>query len=88
VRRLLLLGAAVAAVVLLLTTAGSGFTGTDQRAVAAVDERASGYDRWLSPPWTPGPTAESALFALQGGLGATVLGYYLDRLRTSDAPDA
>ncbi|WP_423751698.1 energy-coupling factor ABC transporter substrate-binding protein [Salinirarus marinus] len=87
-KRLLLFGVAVAAVVLLLATFGSGYTGTDQQAVSAVQERAPEYDPWASPAWAPGATTEAALFALQGGVGAAVLGYYLDRLRTSDAPDA
>ncbi|MFB6069235.1 MAG: energy-coupling factor ABC transporter substrate-binding protein [Halobacterium sp.] len=87
-RRLLLFGVAVAVAIFLLSTLGGGFTGTDQRAVSAVDEHAPGYDRWVSPAWAPGATAEAGLFALQGGVGAVVLGYYFERLRTSDAPDA
>ncbi|MFC6989042.1 energy-coupling factor ABC transporter substrate-binding protein [Haloplanus sp. GCM10025708] len=65
-KRLLLFGVAVAAVVLLLATFGSGYTGTDQQAVSAVQERAPEYDPWASPAWAPGATTEAALFALQG----------------------
>lgn len=87
-RRYLLFGLAVAVAIFLLSTFGGGFTGTDQQAVSAVEERAPDYDRWVASAWAPGATTEAVLFALQGGVGAVVLGYYLERLRTSDASDA
>ncbi|MFB6091690.1 MAG: energy-coupling factor ABC transporter substrate-binding protein [Haloquadratum sp.] len=79
-RRAAAVGAAVAAVVFLLAAVGGGLRGTDQRAVATIDEHAPSYDRWVSPAWAPGATAEAALFALQGGVGATVLAYVLDQM--------
>lgn len=85
-KRFLLVGVVVALGILVVTTVGGG-TGTDQQAVALATEQAPGYEQWVSPVWSPGTTGESALFALQGGVGATALSYYLDRLRTSDASD-
>lgn len=89
-RRHLLLGVAVAAVVFLLATAGGDLAGTDGQAVAEIEERSPTYDRWATPAWAPDATGEALLFALQGGVGAVLLGQYLDRLRASDgdAPDA
>lgn len=81
-RRAVAVGIAVAAVVLLLGVAGGGAVGTDQRAAAAVTEVATDYDRWVSPAWSPpAPWGEPLLFALQAGIGGTVLAHYLGRLR-------
>jgi len=90
VRRRLLLGIVVAAATFLLATAGGDLAGTDGQAVAEIEERSPTDDRWATPVWAPDPTGEALLFALQGGVGAVLLGQYLDRLRTSegDAPDA
>lgn len=86
-RRALAVGLVVAGIVLLLATVGSGAVGTDQQAAATVTDRAPDYDRWTAPLWTPpGPWGEPLLFALQGGVGGTVLGYYLDQLRTNQKP--
>lgn len=89
-RRHLLLGVTVALVVFLLATAGGNLAGTDGQAVAEIEDRTPAYDRWAAPVWAPAPTGEALLFALQGGVGAVLLGHYLDRLRTGDgdAPDA
>lgn len=81
--RAVAVGVGVAALVLCLTVAGGGAVGTDQQAAAAVSEDAPGYDRWIAPAWTPpAPWGESLLFALQAGVGASVLTHYLGRLRT------
>lgn len=82
-RRAVAVGVAVAAVVLLLGVAGGGAVGTDQQAATTVTDRTADYDRWAVPAWTPpGPWGEPLLFALQAGIGGTVLAHYLGRLRT------
>lgn len=87
--RALAVGLAVALGILVLLTVGSaGYTGTDTQAAAAVEERAPSYDQWIAPVWSPpGPLGEPLLFALQGGVGATVLWTSLDSLRNTDALD-
>ena len=81
-RRAVAVGVAVAAAVLLLGVAGGGAVGTDQQAAATVTDRTADYDRWVTPVWTPpGPWGEPVLFALQAGIGGTVLAHYLGRLR-------
>lgn len=87
-KRLVLVGVAVAVAIFLLATVGNNFTGTDQQAVSTVEEQSPGYDRWVSPVWVPGARTEAVLFAIQGGVGTIVLGYYLKRLRARNASDA
>ncbi|MFP4625662.1 MAG: energy-coupling factor ABC transporter substrate-binding protein [Natronomonas sp.] len=86
-KRLLLVGVAVAVTIFLLATAGTSFPGTDDQAVSAIQEQSPEYDPWLSPVWVPWETTEAILFAFQGGIGAIVLGYFLNQLRTNDVPD-
>jgi cobalt transport protein len=83
VNRAVAAGLGVAALVLCLAVAGGGAVGTDQQAAAVVSDSAPDYDRWAVPAWTPpAPWGEPLLFALQAGVGGTVLVHYLGRLRT------
>ena len=80
----LLLVAGVLALVSLslLLGGGSEFTGTDNQAVAAVQEQDPGYQPWFSSVLPPlSPSVESGLFAAQAALGGAVLGYVIGRLR-------
>lgn len=80
--RAIAVGLGVAGLVLCLAVAGGGAVGTDQQAAATVSENAPDYDRWAAPAWTPpAPWGEPLLFALQAGVGGTVLVHYLGRLR-------
>lgn len=58
--------------------AGEAFTGTDNKAQAAISEIAPGYQRWFEPLLEPaGAQIESLLFALQAAIGAGIIGYWL-----------
>ncbi len=58
--------------------AGEAFTGTDNKAQAAIGEIAPAYQRWFEPLLEPaGAQIESLLFALQAAIGAGILGYWL-----------
>ena len=79
----LLVGAVLALVALSLLLGGrSEFTGTDNQAVAAIQEQDPGYEPWFSSVLPPlSPSVESGLFAAQAAIGGGVLGYVLGRLR-------
>jgi cobalt transport protein len=80
-------GLGVAALVAVLAVAGGGAVGTDQQAAATVAAAAPDYDRWATPAWAPpAPWGEPLLFALQAGIGASLLAHYLGRLRTDRGP--
>ncbi|MBB6647406.1 energy-coupling factor ABC transporter substrate-binding protein [Halobellus ruber] len=80
-------GLGVAALVAVFAIAGGGAVGTDQQAAAAVAEAAPDYDRWAAPAWAPpAPWGEPLLFALQAGIGGSILAHYLGRLRTDRGP--
>ena len=83
VTALLVLGVvALFAVPLLIDRGRSDYTGTDNQAVAAVQEQDPGYEPWFEAVFAPSsPSVESGLFALQAALGGGVLGYVLGRLR-------
>ena len=91
-KNLILLGvAAVIAVVPLLLPAGGAFRGSDDQGTEAIAALAPGYQPWISPLWTPpSGEVESLLFALQAGLGAGLMGYYVGfrRGRQSRGADA
>ena len=73
---------ALFAVPLLLDRDGSEYPGTDNQAVAAVQEQDPDYRPWFESVFAPSsPSVESGLFALQAALGGGVLGYVLGRLR-------
>ena len=80
---LLVLGVvALFAVPLLGDRERSDFAGTDNQAVAAVQEQDPEYRPWFGSVFAPSsPSVESGLFALQAALGGGVLGYVLGRLR-------
>jgi len=66
----------------LLLGGGSEFTGTDNQAVAAIQEQDPGYEPWFSSVLPPlSPSVESGLFAAQAAIGGGILGYVLGRLR-------
>ncbi len=66
----------------LLLGGGSEFTGTDNQAVAAIQEQEPGYEPWFSSVLPPlSPSVESGLFAAQAAIGGGILGYVLGRLR-------
>ena len=83
VSALLVLGVvALFAVPLLLDRGRSDYAGTDNQAVAAVQEQDPDYRPWFESVFAPSsPSVESGLFALQAALGGGVLGYVLGRLR-------
>lgn len=57
------------------------FGGTDSVATAAIQQSHPDYVPWFKPWFTPGSTeVESGLFALQAGLGGTVLGFAVGAL--------
>jgi cobalt/nickel transport protein len=52
------------------------YGGTDDAAEQAISDQ--GYEPWFSPLWEP-PSGEieSLLFALQAGIGAMIIGYFV-----------
>ncbi len=80
---LLLVAGVVALVGLSLLLGGnSGFPGTDNQAVAAIEQADPGYEPWFSTLLPPlSPSVESGLFAAQAAIGGGILGYVLGRLR-------
>ena len=80
---LLLIAGVVALVGLSLLLGGhSDFTGTDNQAVAAIQQEDPGYRPWFSSVLPPlSPSVESGLFAAQAAIGGGILGYVLGRLR-------
>lgn len=54
------------------------FAGADDRGKAAIVASHPEYKPWFTPLWEP-PSGEivNLLFALQGALGAGLLGYYI-----------
>ncbi len=80
---LLLLAGVLALVALSLVLGGEGeYLGTDNQAVAAIQEQDPGYEPWFSSVLPPlSPSVESGLFAAQAAIGGGVLGYVLGRLR-------
>ena len=98
---LLLAAVVVLAVIPLLLPVPDGlnepFPGADDRGKAAIIASHPNYKPWFTPLWAP-PSEEivNLMFALQGALGAGLLGYYigfkrgqaLGRQRNgTDAPD-
>jgi len=79
----LLIAGVVALVGLSLLLGGdSDFTGSDNQAVAAIEEQNPGYRPWFSSVLPPlSPSVESGLFAAQAAIGGGILGYVLGRLR-------
>ena len=66
----------------LLLGGGSEFTGTDNQAVAAIQEQDPGYEPWFSSVLPPlSPSVESGLLDAQAAIGGGILGYVLGRLR-------
>lgn len=53
------------------------FGGADDAGEAAIMEISPDYEPWFSPIWEPKPETESMLFALQAGIGAGVVGYFI-----------
>ena len=80
---LLLVAGVVALVGLSLLLGGDAdFTGTDNQAVAAIQQEDPGYRPWFSSVLPPlSPSVESGLFAAQAAIGGGILGYVLGRLR-------
>ena len=73
------------------------FAGADDRGKAAIVASHPDYKPWFTPLWEP-PSGEivNLMFALQGALGAGLLGYYIGLKRGqaqsrqrngTDAPD-
>ena len=73
------------------------FAGADDRGKAAIVASHPEYKPWFTPLWEP-PSGEivNLMFALQGALGAGLLGYYIGlrrgqaqgrRRNGADAPD-
>jgi cobalt/nickel transport protein len=82
VTALLVLGVVALFALPLALGRGSDYPGTDNQAVAAVQEQDPGYRPWFEAVFAPSsPSVESGLFALQAALGGGVLGYVLGRLR-------
>lgn len=73
------LAALVALIVVSVMLSASGLPGTDDAATEAV--AATGHEPWAHSLTEPDEAQEVALFALQAGLGAGVLGYLLGLLR-------
>lgn len=61
---------------------GAEFGGSDGQAEAAVGKIAPDYKPWFHTLWKP-PSGEieSLLFALQAGIGAGVIGYFIGFMR-------
>jgi cobalt/nickel transport protein len=80
---LLLVAGVLALVGLALLLGGtSDFLGTDNQAVAVVQQQNPGYEPWFSSVLPPlSPSVESGLFAAQAAIGGGILGYVLGRLR-------
>jgi cobalt/nickel transport protein len=80
---LLLVAGVLALVVLSLFLGGdSEYLGTDNQAVAAIQQQNPGYEPWFSSVLPPlSPSVESGLFAAQAAIGGGILGYVLGRLR-------
>jgi cobalt/nickel transport protein len=58
------------------------FIGSDSAATARIEADHPDYQPWFQSLFVPTPGAvESGLFALQAGLGGTVLGYTIGALR-------
>ncbi|MBF0423849.1 MAG: energy-coupling factor ABC transporter substrate-binding protein [Magnetococcales bacterium] len=78
----LLLGAAtiIIATPLFLPGVSKEFKGADDLATEAIQTIQPGYKPWFTPFWTP-PSCEveNMMFAIQGGLGAGILGYVIGR---------
>ncbi|AFK20905.1 cobalt ABC transporter substrate-binding protein (plasmid) [Haloferax mediterranei ATCC 33500] len=89
-KRPLAVGVLVVFAIILSTMAVAGLGATDEQAVATIEDKAPDYSPWASSVWSPpGGYGELALFALQGGVAAFVLAYYVERLRDgTHAPDA
>ncbi|QIB76184.1 cobalt ABC transporter substrate-binding protein [Halogeometricum borinquense] len=80
-KRPLAAGLLVVGLVILSTIAVSGLGATDEQAVATITDKNPNYSPWMDPVWEPpGGYGEMALFALQGGVAAFVLTYYVERL--------
>ncbi len=63
------------------TDADERFPGTDSVASAAIEEAVPGFQPWFEPPFQPeSGEVESGLFALQAGLGGSVLGFAIGAL--------
>ena len=78
---LLVAGIVALVAVSLLLGGGADFTGTDNQAVAAIQEQDPGYEPWFSSVLPPlSPSVESGLFAAQAAIGGGLLGYVLGRL--------
>ena len=57
------------------------FTGTDSAATSQIEEANPGYVPWFSPLFQPeSGEVESGLFALQAGVGGSVLGFAIGGL--------
>jgi cobalt/nickel transport protein len=66
----------------LLLGGASEYLGTDNQAVAAIQQADPGYEPWFSSLLPPlSPSVESGLFAAQAAIGGGILGYVLGRLR-------
>ncbi|ELZ95862.1 CbiN protein (ABC-type cobalt transport system, periplasmic component) [Haloferax mucosum ATCC BAA-1512] len=89
-KRPLAVGVVVVFAVILSTMVVSGLGATDEQAVATIETKAPNYSPWASAVWEPpGSHGELAFFALQGGVAAFVLTYYVERLRAgTHATDA
>lgn len=75
---LVVLLVAIYATVVALAPSGAEFAGTDATANELLDA-----EPWFEPIFSPGDLGgevESGLFALQAGLGGTLLGFALGRL--------
>jgi cobalt/nickel transport protein len=59
--------------------------GTDNQAQGVIEKLAPDYQPWFESFFTPGDASESLLFALQGALGAAVIGYYVGSVRKKKA---
>ncbi|MBP2665326.1 MAG: Cobalt transport protein cbiN [Firmicutes bacterium] len=62
----------------LIWKAGAEFGGSDDKVQGVVAEINPGYQPWFSSIWKP-PSAEveSFLFAVQAGIGAGFIGYWI-----------
>lgn len=74
----------------LYTDPDERFAGTDSSATSQIEASNPDYVRWFEPFFQPeSGEVESGLFALQAGLGGTVLGFALGALwgrRRTQAP--